>query len=108
MCIINYIFNFFNYFNYRNLILTIPITIFAAVVGALYSNIAQIISFLGGCCSSVLMFLIPALLFYKISLNGLKDPKTFLTVFILSLLTIIGYIAGLFTLMSIFRGEGSE
>lgn len=95
-------------YNRRNLILTIPITIFAAVAGALYSNIAQIISFLGGCCSTILMFFIPALLYYKSSLNGFKDPKLFLTFLTLSLLTIIGYIAGVFTILSIFRGEGSE
>lgn len=79
-----------------------------ALIGAVYSDIAEIISFLGGCCSTLMMFAFPAMILVQSSDKGLKDTKVLISVIVMACLTLLGYYAGIYTLVGIFNGVHGE
>lgn len=47
-----------------NLLVTVPVTILTAFVGAVYDKIDSILSFLGGFCATIISFIIPVLIYF--------------------------------------------
>lgn len=80
---------------------TIPITLVTAFIGAIYSDISDYISLFGGFCSVVIAFFFPGFLYIKSNNRPLKDFKNIKTIVICGLLCIIGVISGILSLKTI-------
>ena len=88
----------------RNILVT-GITLFlATLVGALYKNILSYISFFGGFCSSMICYLIPGVMMIKASGQDLKSRKNIITIIIIMVLTVFGFMGGIQTIRSIING----
>ena len=88
----------------RNVLVT-GITLFlATLVGALYKNILSYISFFGGFCSSMICYLIPGVMMIKASGQDLKSRKNIITIIIITVLTVFGFMGGIQTIRSIING----
>lgn len=54
------------------------------------------------------MFFFPAIILVKSSDKGFKDIKIILSVLVMASLVILGYVAGIFTVVGIFNGVHGE
>jgi len=77
-------------------------------VGALYDKIINYISILGGFCSVTIAFLFPGLLYVKNSDYPWTHKKNISTLIIITVLCIIGFIAGTMTIIEIINPEKKE
>ncbi len=91
----------------KYLLVTVLSLVIMALIGASYSNILSYISLLGGFCSVIYCFLIPGLIYVK---NNRKNPgcsfENIMTIFIVVVLTIIGYTSGVLTILFDIVGIG--
>jgi hypothetical protein len=79
--------------------ITIPTLLITCLVGALYDNIISYISILGGFCSVIIGFLFPGILYIKNNDYPLSHPKNIATIIIITILCIIGFTAGIITIV---------
>lgn len=82
----------------RNLIVTISITIVTAFIGAIYSDISEFISLLGGFCSVIIAFFFPGFLYIKSNDRKISDFKNVLTIVVCGIMCVIGIIAGILSI----------
>jgi amino acid permease len=84
--------------NKRNLIVTISSLFISTLIGAVYKNILNYISFLGGFCCSIINFLVPGAMIIKGSGEKLSSPKNILTFIAFATLTTLGFLGGIQTI----------
>lgn len=89
----------------RNIIVTIPYCIATAVIGACYSDLGNIISFLGGVCCIIFCFFFPGFVYVKSNGLPLSDKRNVFTIVVCAILTIIGGIAGGKSLVKLFSNS---
>ncbi len=70
---------------------TIPFTILTAVVGALYTDVSEFISLLGGFCVVIIAFFFPMFLYVKGNNRKFSDPKNIITIIICIIVCSIGF-----------------
>lgn len=80
------------------MLVTIPITVTTAFIGAIYSDVSEFISLLGGFCSVVIAFFFPGFLYVKSNDRALSDCKNIRTIVICGFLCLIGIISGCLSL----------
>ena len=88
-----------------NIILTLATLIISAIIGVLYSEISNYISLLGGFCCTTYCFFIPGWLMIKVEWNEMSKTKRILSIIGISILTLIGYIGGIMSVIICFRGR---
>ena len=89
----------------RNLKIVIPITLISALSGALYSDIENILSFLGGVCGVIFSYFLPAFIYVKSNDHERYHIKNIVTIAICGTFSIIGLIAGGFSVRTIITGN---
>ena len=88
-----------------NIILTVTTLIISAVIGVVYNEISNYISLLGGFCCTTYCFFVPGWLMVKVEWNEMSKIKRILSIIIVSLLTLLGYIGGIMSVVICFRGR---
>lgn len=91
------------YFILRNLIITISITLFTALIAALMKNIADFISMIGGFCSVLIAFFFPCFIYVKSNSYEISHYKNISSIVLCSFLTIMGFTAGILSAISLFN-----
>lgn len=89
----------------RNLLFAIPITFITALIGALYSDVENILSFLGGICGVIFSYFFPAFIYVRSNDHKRYHIKNIITVGICGIFSIIGLIAGGFSIKTIITGN---
>lgn len=89
------------YFLFRNYLVTIPITIITALIGAVYSDISEFMSLLGGFCGVIISFFFPCFIYIKCNEYKISHWKNVITIIISTILCIIGVVAGIMSLITI-------
>lgn len=84
--------------------ITIPTILITCFVGCLYDKITAYISILGGFCSVVIAFLMPGLLYLKTCNKPLTSCKSMTVLLLITTFCLIGYTAGIITIVHIFTG----
>ena len=84
--------------NKRNIIVTVCSLLISTLIGAVYKNILNYISFLGGFCCSIINFLIPGAMIIKGSGEKFSSPKNILTFIAFAILTTLGFLGGIQTI----------
>lgn len=87
----------------RNLLITIPLSILTSVCGALYTDIDNIISFLGGFGSTSIAYLLPLFVYIRRNKLGMKHYKNICSVIFFGILIGIGYFSAGMSLYKIVR-----
>ena len=87
-----------------NIILTISTLVVSAIIGAAYSEILNYISMLGGICCTTYCFFVPGWMMIKVEWNEMSKLKRILTIIGISLLSLIGYIGGIMSIILCFKG----
>ena len=87
-----------------NIILTISTLVVSALIGALYSEILNYISLLGGFCCTTYCFSVPGWMMIKSEWNEMSKFKRILTIIGIGLLSIVGYIGGIMSVIICFKG----
>lgn len=90
-----------NFLLLRNYLVTIPITIITAFIGAVYSDISEFMSLLGGFCGVIISFFFPCFLYIKCNEYPISHWKNVVTIIFSSILCTIGVIAGIMSLITI-------
>jgi amino acid permease len=90
---------------FSNYLITIPTLLITCLVGALYTEIIAYISILGGFCSVVIAFLFPGLLYVKNNNLPATHWKNIGTLILITILCLIGYTAGIMTIVDAVKGE---
>lgn len=85
---------------------TIPCCFLTALIGAVYTDIENVIAFLGGVIGVLHSYSFPAFVYVR-SKNQGYHWKNILTVTISTILTLIGFFAGALTLVDIVKGKAS-
>lgn len=88
-----------------NIIFTISTLIISAVIGVLYSEISNYISLLGGFCCTTYCFFIPGWLMIKVEWKEMSKLKRIISIILVSLLSLFGYIGGIMSVIICFRGR---
>lgn len=88
---------------FRNLLVTIPVTLLTALLGALYSDISEYISLLGGFCSVIIGFFFPGFLYVKSNDYPITHWKNVFTIIVCSIFCLIGIIAGVLSAITIIE-----
>ena len=88
----------------KNILVASITLLLATLVGALYKNILSYISFFGGFCSSMICYLIPGVLMIKASKQELTSRRNIITMIIILILTVFGFMGGVQTIRSIIIG----
>jgi amino acid permease len=83
----------------RNFLITIPTLLISCFIACIYTPITAYISILGGFCSVIITFLYPGLLYVKNNDYPIYHWKNIATIIIVGTLTIIGYVAGIMTIL---------
>lgn len=91
--------------NKKNVIVTLIVLIVCCTVSVLYSQISGYIKLIGGICSSVVGFIIPALLYTKTNEYGRFDKRNVGIMTVFMILTAIGFISAGRTLYNIITGK---
>jgi amino acid permease len=89
----------------NNLIITISVYLFSATIGIVYDNILNYITYLGGFTSIVFSFLYPIILYIVANGKGWFYWKNLLELSIATILSLIGYIAGILTIIDDVKGD---
>ena len=84
--------------NKRNIIVTVCTLLISTLIGALYKNILNYISFLGGFCCSIINFLVPGAMIIRASGEKLSSPRNIVTFVSFALLTTLGFLGGIQTI----------
>ena len=91
--------------NKRNFIVTVCSLLVSTLVGAVYKNILNYISFLGGFCCSIINFLIPGAMIIRASGEKLSSPKNIVTFIAFATLTTLGFLGGIQTIRASIMGS---
>lgn len=86
---------------FKNLIIVIPFTIISACVGALYNNIGNYLSFLGGVCSVIFSFILPSFIFLSSNKGNKISILNIIFLVLCGIISLVGFTSGGFTLKSI-------
>ena len=86
-----------------NIILTICTLALCALIGALYSQISNYISMLGGICCTTYCFMIPGWLKVKNEWKSMSTIQKILSFSVVTLLYVLGYIGGIMSIILIFK-----
>lgn len=89
----------------KNITVTLIVLLLCCTVSVVYSEISGYIKLIGGICSSIVGFLIPALLYTKTNKYPRWHWKNIITILIFSLLTTIGFISAGRTIVEIITGK---
>ena len=89
----------------NNLIITISVYAFSALIGIVYDNILNYITYLGGFTSIIFSFMYPIVLYIKTNGKGWFYWKNLLELGLAIILSIIGYIAGILTIIDDIKGD---
>ena len=89
----------------KNIVVTISVLMSCCTVSVLYSEISGYIKLIGGICSSVVGFVIPALLYTKTNGYGWFDKRNIGMMMVFMILTAIGFISAGRTLYNIITGK---
>jgi hypothetical protein len=84
--------------------ITIPTLVITCIIGALYDKVLSYIGILGGFCSVIIAFLAPGLVYIKTSGESYTSKRNLLTIITITILCTIGFIAGVLSIMEIFKG----
>jgi len=82
--------------------------VFSCLIGVLYDKISAYISILGGFCSVIIAFLIPGLIYIKNNDYPITHYKNILSILLVSILSIIGFTAGVISIIKIFNPDPIE
>ena len=91
--------------NKRNVIVTVCSLLISTLIGAVYKNILNHISFLGGFCCSIINFLIPGAMIIRASGEKLSTPKNIATFIAFATLTTLGFLGGIQTIRASIMGS---
>ena len=91
--------------NKRNVIVTVCSLLISTLIGAVYKNILNYISFLGGFCCSIINFLIPGAMIIRASGEKLSTPKNIATFIAFATLTTLGFLGGIQTIRASIMGS---
>ena len=83
----------------KNFFVTLIVLLIAVSVGALYDEILQYIELLGGFCSVIYCFFIPGIIYVKSNQLSRCSFQNVLTVIVLIILLLIGYLSGILTIL---------
>jgi hypothetical protein len=90
-----------DYPNWINFVLTVVILLLTTLVCVLYQSITDYISLIGSFCSVLIAFFFPGLVYLKGSERSLLHYKSILTIIGISVLCLIGFVSGFFTIKGI-------
>ena len=90
---------------FRNIIVTFPILLLATLIGAIFEDILSYISLLGGFFCSVICFLIPGCLMVTTSKEKILSLRNIIRIVILGILCLIGFTAGIITIINMITKE---
>ena len=88
-----------NLTNMKNFFVTLIILFVIVLIGALYDKILEYIELFGGFCSVIYTILIPGLIYVKNDNVPKSKLIKYVTVFAITILVIIGYTAGVLTIL---------
>ena len=88
-----------NLTNMKNFFVTLIILFVVVLIGALYDKILEYIELFGGFCSVIYTILIPGLIYVKNDNVPKSKLIKYVTVFTITILVIIGYTAGVLTIL---------
>ena len=88
-----------------NIILTISTLAISAIIGAVYKEILNYISFFGGFCCTTYCFFVPGWLMIRSEWNEMSMVKKIFSLIGISLLTLIGFIGGIMSIILCFKGS---
>jgi hypothetical protein len=88
-----------------NIILTISTLAISAVIGAVYREILNYISLLGGFCCTTYCFFVPGWLMIRSEWNEMSMVKKVFSLIGISLLSLIGFIGGIMSIILCFKGS---
>ena len=88
-----------NLTNMKNFFVTLIILFVVVLIGALYDKILEYIELFGGFCSVIYTILIPGLIYVKNDNVPKSKLIKYVTVFSITILVIIGYKAGVLTIL---------
>ena len=88
-----------------NIILTISTLAISAIIGAVYKEILNYISLLGGFCCTTYCFFVPGWLMIRSEWNEMSMVKKIFSLIGISLLTLIGFIGGIMSIILCFKGS---
>ena len=97
--------------NKKNIIVTLIVLMICCTVSVLYSQISGYIKLIGGICSSVVGFIIPALLYARTNRYERWHWKNVVNVMVYAIMTAIGFVAAGVTIYGIVRdaiGKGDN
>ena len=94
--------------NKKNVIVTLIVLIVCCTVSVLYSQISGYIKLIGGICSSVVGFIIPALLYARTNKYERWHWKNVMNVTVYAIMTCIGFIAAGVTIYGIIKDAISK
>ncbi len=80
-----------NFSKIQNVAITFSITLTSAFIGAVYSNIMSIVSFLGGFTGIIIAYAFPAIIYVKANNLKLSHWKNISIIVVFSIITIIGF-----------------
>jgi len=86
-----------------NIILTVSTLVLSAVIGAVYSEILNYISLLGGFCCTTYCFFVPGWLMIKSEWEEMSKLRRVLTIIGIGMLTILGFIGGVMSIILCFK-----
>ena len=86
-----------------NIILTVSTLVLSAVIGALYSEILNYISLLGGFCCTTYCFFIPGWLMIKSEWEEMSKLRRVLTIIGIGILSLFGFIGGVMSIILCFK-----
>lgn len=87
--------------NKENMAITIPFTIFTAILAIVFPNIKAVFSLLGGLGSVTMSYLIPTYAFVTLGKESWKSRRNLPPIIFFGILIIIGYISVVVTLIEI-------
>lgn len=91
--------------NGKNVGVTLVVLVLCCTVSVVYSKISGYIKLIGGVCSSVVGFIIPALLYARTNRFGRWNWRNVLNVGIYGILTGVGFVAAGVTVWEIVKGK---
>ncbi len=83
--------------------LTIPILCAMAFIAINFSNISDYFSILGGFCCVIISFLFPGFLYIKNNDYPISHWKNFGSLILMAIVTLIGFTAGISTIVDLFK-----
>ena len=86
-----------------NIILTVSTLVLSAVIGAVYSEILNYISLLGGFCCTTYCFFVPGWLMIKSEWEEMSKLRRVLTIIGIGILSLLGFIGGVMSIILFFK-----